>query len=136
LSSTTTPLSGPLDWNRFFRLRTIRRRYQLGFSITGALVGTGLGLGVIITGATETIISEVPLDPMVSMGLVAVSGGVLGWLAGPVFGTVLFNLIHRGPFKEQMLAREAEFYARIKRNRVDPSTSSTQNPGMSERMLS
>jgi import inner membrane translocase subunit TIM23 len=77
---------------------------------------------------SESLVSVVPLDPMVSMGLIALSCGGLGWLGGPALGTVLFNVLHRGGFSRQMLAREAEFYARIKKHRVDPSSSSAQNP--------
>jgi import inner membrane translocase subunit TIM23 len=132
-SSATPPKQSsepPLEWNRFFRLRNIRRRYQVVFSIVGAVAGTAAGFVLIVTGVSESLVSVVPLDPMVSMGLIALSCGGLGWLGGPALGTVLFNVLHRGGFSRQMLAREAEFYARIKKHRVDPSSSSAQNPGM------
>jgi import inner membrane translocase subunit TIM23 len=62
------------------------------------------------------------------MGIITVSCGGLGWLGGPALGTVLFNIIHRGRLRDQMMARETEFFARIKTHRVDPSSSSAQNP--------
>jgi import inner membrane translocase subunit TIM23 len=66
----------------------------------------------------------------VTMGLMTFGFMALGWLVGPVLGTVMFNLIKR-KYKAQMAVKESQFFARIKKHRVDPTSSSMNNPGES-----
>lgn len=75
----------------------------------------------------DPLISQIPLDPFITLGLITFTCGGLGWLAGPVVGTAVFNLRNR-KFKAQMDEKEKEFFARIKKYRVDPSASSMANP--------
>jgi len=63
-------------------------------------------------------VGKVPLDPFVTMGLMTFSFAALGWLVGPVLGTVVFNLFKR-KYKAQMAIKESQFFARIKKHRVD-----------------
>ena len=119
----------PLDWNTFFQLRTRRRRIQLLFSAVSSAGGILLGAGLLSSGLAEPLMSQVPLDPFLTLGLLVFVSGALGWLAGPSIGGQVFYL-RNWRFKAQIQQKEAEFFARVKRNRVDPSNSSAGNPGM------
>ncbi|ERS95680.1 hypothetical protein HMPREF1624_07754 [Sporothrix schenckii ATCC 58251] len=117
----------PLDWNTFFALRKTRRRIQLAFSVAGGLTG-GLAGGLFLgSGVAEPILSTIPLDPFLTLGLMTFGFATLGWLAGPSVGNVVFYAWKR-PYKAQMTLKETQFFARIKRNRVDPTASSAGNP--------
>jgi hypothetical protein len=75
----------------------------------------------------DALVSQIPLDPFITLGLITFTCGGIGWLTGPIVGTGVFNLRNR-KFKAQMDEKEKEFYRRIKRFRVDPSASSMANP--------
>jgi len=122
------PEQTPLDWNTFFKLRKTRRRWQLGFSVVSAL-GTGATASILLTtGAADALVAQVPLDPFIALGLMVFGFTGLGWLVGPSIGSAVFNVINKGT-KGQMAVKESQFFARIKKHRVDPSTSSMGNPG-------
>lgn len=126
--ASKTSSEPPLDWNTFFALRKSRRRWQLLFSVASSLAaGTG-GALVLTTGAADALVSQVPLDPMITLGLMVFASAALGWLVGPSIGSQVFYVINR-KYKAQMTVREVQFFARIKKNRVDPSNSSAGNPG-------
>ncbi|KAI5463678.1 Presequence translocated-associated motor subunit PAM17, mitochondrial [Mariannaea sp. PMI_226] len=119
--------SAPLDWNTFFDLRTKRRRVQMVFSVASGL-GTGfVGSGALLAGAGEAMTEHIPLDPIVTLGFATLAFTALGWLIGPTIGSYFFWLRYH-KWKTQMTIKEAEFFTRIKKHRVDPSNSSTSNP--------
>jgi len=118
----------PLDWNTFFKLRKTRRVWQQVFSVVMALSGSAGGAIVLSSGVAESLVSQLPLDPLISLGLMTASFGALGWLAGPSIGTAIFNAIKR-KYRVQMDIKESQFFARIKKHRVDPSAGSMRNPG-------
>lgn len=118
----------PLDWNTFFKLRLRRRRIQVFFSATMGVVGFGAGAALLPTGIAEPLVAQIPLDPFISLGMLTVAFAGVGWLVGPSIGSQVFYLMnHR--VKAQIAQKEAEFFARIKKNRVDPTNSSAANPG-------
>ena len=147
----------PLDWNQFFQLRKTRRRWQLGFSVFTCISGGSAGAIVLSLGVAEPVINQIPLDPFVTLGLMTFGCAALGWLAGPILGNSVFYSMNR-KYKKQMtlvsfslpiagdwdgygfigvpltrllstsIQKESQFFARIKKNRVDPSSSSTGNP--------
>ncbi|PHH69276.1 hypothetical protein CDD80_6866 [Ophiocordyceps camponoti-rufipedis] len=125
---SSTPLAKPsLDWNSFFLLRVRRRRIQVAFSLLGfGVCGFG-GAFILSTGVAEPLVAQIPLDPFFTLGLLGAACAGMGWLAGPSVGAQVFYLFN-WPFKSQMIRKESEFFARIKRNRVDPSNSSAGNP--------
>lgn len=90
--------------------------------------GGGTGAMLLVNQDLEWLLGKIPMDPIFSLGLLTMACAGLGWLAGPSLGSALFHLFRRG-VKRPMAAKEAEFFARIKKNRVDPTTSSVQNPG-------
>ena len=77
----------------------------------------------------DALVSQIPLDPFITLGLITFTCGGIGWLTGPIVGTAVFNLQNR-KFKAQMDEKEKEVSSnrRIKRFRVDPSASSMANP--------
>ncbi|KAF5002204.1 hypothetical protein FGRMN_510 [Fusarium graminum] len=117
----------PLDWNNFFKMRVKRRRYQLLFSITNGMFVGGAGAVFLSTGSAEPIISQIPLDPFMTLGLMTLAFSGLGWLSGPSVGNQVFYLLNR-QWKKQMTQKEAVFFDRIKKHRVDPANSSASNP--------
>lgn len=54
--------------------------------------GTGAAL-VLSTGVADSVTSEVPLDPVLTLGLVTLGFIALGWLVGPSLGNALFYLV-------------------------------------------
>lgn len=71
----------------------------------------------------DWLLTKVPMDPFFALGIVTLSFAGLGWLAGPSVGSALFYTFKKG-VKKPMEIKESEFFARIKKNRVDPSNSS------------
>ncbi|KAG5982707.1 hypothetical protein E4U55_001497 [Claviceps digitariae] len=129
-ASTTATAASPkssLTWDSFFNLRLRRRRIQLLFSVTtGALGGAG-GAMFLSTGMAEPLVMQIPLDPFVTLGLMTLACGGLGWLVGPSIGNQVFYLMnHR--LKAQMMQKESEFFARVRKHRVNPTNSSASNP--------
>ncbi|KAF4126978.1 mitochondrial import inner membrane translocase subunit TIM23 [Geosmithia morbida] len=104
-----------------------RRRIQVFFSITSSAVGLVLGVVLLSTGVAEPLVAQIPLDPFISLGLLTMTFAGAGWLVGPSIGSQVFYLMNRS-LKNQINHKEAEFFARIRKNRVDPSNSSTANP--------
>lgn len=117
-----------LDWNSFFTLRKTRRRIQLISSICTTIVGGGAGALLLVNQDLDWLLGKIPMDPFFSLGLITLSFAGLGWLAGPSVGNAIFYTFKSG-VKSPMAVKEAEFFARIKKNRVDPTSSSVQNPG-------
>ena len=118
----------PLDWNTFFKLRTRRRRIQVFFSALSGVGGLFVGAGVLSTGLAEPLVSQIPLDPIFTLGGLTIVFAAAGWLVGPSVGSQVFYLLNR-QLKPQIHQKEAQFFTRIKKNRVDPASSSVQNPG-------
>ncbi|TVY22148.1 Presequence translocated-associated motor subunit pam17, mitochondrial [Lachnellula hyalina] len=116
-----------LSWNTFFTLRKTRRRYQLGSSITTSLTSFVGGAEILLASDMDSLVSQFPLDPFITLGIITFLCGGAGWLVGPIVGTSMFNWRNRG-VRDQMDQKEREFYRRIKKFRVDPSASSAANP--------
>ncbi|KAK4070642.1 hypothetical protein Trihar35433_5109 [Trichoderma harzianum] len=135
-SSTTSAATGSgsgsssvpaLDWNSFFKLRLRRRRIQLLFSVVTGLIGGAAGTIFLAEGFAEPLIAQIPLDPFFTLGIMTMACAGLGWLIGPTLGNQVFYIINRR-FKTQMMQKEGEFFARVKRHRADPTNSSAGNP--------
>ncbi|KAG5916962.1 hypothetical protein E4U42_007430 [Claviceps africana] len=126
-SASRPPPTSDLNWDSFFQLRLRRRRIQLVFSVTAGLL-TGAGGAIFLsTGMAEPLVMQVPLDPFVTLGLMTLSCAGLGWLVGPSIGNQVFYLMnHR--LKAQMMHKESEFFARVRKHRVNPTNSSASNP--------
>jgi import inner membrane translocase subunit TIM23 len=86
-------------------------------------IGGTAGATLLVNMNMDWLLSKVPMDPFFALGIITLSFAGLGWLAGPVLGSALFHLFKRG-VKQPMALKEAEFFNRIKKNRVDPSNSS------------
>lgn len=101
--SPTAPAQQHLDWNTFFKLRKTRRRLQLGSSVGTTAFGMLGGAQVLAMSDMDKIVSQVPLDPFITLGLITFSCGGLGWLMGPVVGTGIFNTLNRKYIPEMNL---------------------------------
>lgn len=97
----SNPDMPPLDWNTFFKLRKTRRRWQVAFS---AIMSVGCGTSgavVLSTGAADALTGQIPLDPVLTLGLMTIGCAGLGWVVGPSLGNGVFYLIKR-QYKEAM----------------------------------
>ncbi|KAI0117028.1 Pam17-domain-containing protein [Daldinia grandis] len=119
-SESSTPT---LDWNTFFVLRKTRRRFQIASGILTMAIGGTAGAILLVNMDMDWLLTKVPMDPFLALGIVTLSFAGLGWLAGPSVGSALFYTLKKG-VKKPMAIKESEFFARIKKNRVDPSNSS------------
>lgn len=127
--SSTDPTVPILDWDTFFKLRLRRRRIQLAFSVTTTILGLAGGASVLTTGVAEPLVSQIPLDPFVTLAIMTIASGALGWLVGPSIGGQVFYLTS-SRVAGQMRHKESAFLTRVKVHRADPSNSSAGNPGM------
>lgn len=118
-----------LDWNNFFRLRTSRRRYSLASSVVCSIGVTGAMFMFLSTQPemADELTKLIPLDPVISMGILTFAATFAGWLIGPVFGNTIWKLLHRSGLSEFTL-KERAFFERIKKHRVNPMGASTNNP--------
>ncbi|PLB41577.1 presequence translocated-associated motor subunit PAM17 [Aspergillus candidus] len=131
-STTSDPvareISKQLDWNSFFKLRASRRRYSLASSVATSLASTVVGVQFLSTQDLESLGAQVMgLDPFIVLGMATAACGAAGWLAGPFVGNGVWGLVNRR-FKQSFTIKEKEFFDRIKRFRVDPSSNSIANP--------
>ncbi|KAF2090805.1 Pam17-domain-containing protein [Saccharata proteae CBS 121410] len=127
----TAPAQQPtetLTWNRYLALRKTRRLLGLIASGITAVAGTAAGGWLLATQNLDAIGAQtLGLDPLIVMVLGAFSCGGVGWLMGPTLGNGVFALMYRG-LGRQVADKEREFYARLKKYRVDPTSSSLANP--------
>ncbi|KAI9833487.1 MAG: hypothetical protein M1819_003645 [Sarea resinae] len=127
-TSASTASPAHLDWNTFLQLRKVRRRYTLAASIATSLGTTLIGVQFLSHQDIEALSGQFfGLDPFVVLGIATAVFGASGWLLGPFFGERLFLTVNK-KFKLEIAAKEKEFYKRIKRYRVDPSSQSFSNP--------
>ncbi|KAL2004717.1 hypothetical protein VTN00DRAFT_3245 [Thermoascus crustaceus] len=128
--ASASPQAGDnyLDWNSFFKLRASRRRYSLASSILSSIATTAIGVQILSTQDLENLGAQVMgLDPFVVLGMATAACGAIGWLVGPFLGNAVWGLVYRR-YKPAVQVKEKEFYDRIKRFRVDPSSNSMTNP--------
>ncbi|KAI9038327.1 presequence translocated-associated motor subunit PAM17 [Aspergillus affinis] len=131
ISEASRHEASKLDWNSFFKLRASRRRYTLASSIITSMASTVIGVQVLSTQDLEHMGAQVMgLDPFVVLGMATAACGAAGWLIGPFVGNAVWGLVYRRYSTAVAVAstKEKEFFDRIKRFRVDPSSNSIANP--------
>ncbi|KAJ5484385.1 Mitochondrial import protein Pam17 [Penicillium expansum] len=129
-NSTSAPANNEvkLDWDSFFKLRASRRRYSLVSSVASSAISTSVGVQVLSGQDLEHLGATVMgLDPFVVLGLATATCGAIGWLLGPALGNGIWGIVYR-KYKPSVNTKEKEFFDRIRRFRVDPSTNSIANP--------
>lgn len=89
----SNPDMPPLDWNSFFQLRKTRRRWQVGFSVLMSLGSGAAGAVVLGSGAADSLTNQIPLDPILTLGLITLGCTAMGWVVGPSLGNAVFYLI-------------------------------------------
>ncbi|PLB45291.1 putative presequence translocase-associated motor subunit Pam17 [Aspergillus steynii IBT 23096] len=128
ISDASRHEASKLDWNSFFKLRASRRRYSLASSIVSSMASTVIGVQVLSTQDLEHMGAQVMgLDPFVVLGMATAACGAAGWLIGPFLGNAVWGLVYRR-YRTAVAVKEKEFFDRIKRFRVDPSSNSIANP--------
>jgi mitochondrial import inner membrane translocase subunit TIM23 len=105
----SNPDMPPLDWNTFFQLRKTRRRWQVGFSALMSLGCGAAGAMVLGSGAADPLTSQIPLDPILTLGLITLSCTAMGWVVGPSLGNAVFYLIKR-KYKAPMTVVSIDFW--------------------------
>ncbi|KAK5173663.1 TIM23 complex component [Saxophila tyrrhenica] len=128
-TSTTTP-EDVLTWNRFFDLRRKRRYLNLGSSLITAGATIGVAGPIIAQQDIDGWAAQISgLDPIIVLGATTFAVAAGGWLCGPSFGTALFKTwAGRKGWNGAIAEKEKSFFARIRRYRADPASSSPQNP--------
>ncbi|KAI9662208.1 MAG: TIM23 complex component [Trizodia sp. TS-e1964] len=132
VSPSNQPSSGPLqklDWNNFFKLRKSRRRFNVVASVGTSAATTLLGVSILSRQDLESFGANTffGMDPFILLGLATAGFGTVGWLAGPIFGSLAFKMGNKR-ISGEMAVKEKQLYERIKRFRVDPSKSSFSRP--------
>ncbi|KAF2094121.1 Pam17-domain-containing protein [Rhizodiscina lignyota] len=128
-SASASPQSHPpLTWNEYLRLRKVRRRINLGASIVTCTGTTVAGIAYLSQSDFDRWgASAFGLDPFILLGIATFAFAGAGWLMGPFAGGAVFNTMYRG-VKPEIMAKEKDFFTRVKKNRADPSNSSLNNP--------
>ncbi|RVD81114.1 uncharacterized protein DFL_008991 [Arthrobotrys flagrans] len=126
-TSATATSTNPLDWNTFLRLRKQKRRYNLAGSVVCSMLTSTIGLNILGTQEIDPSKMIWGLDPLMVLGIGLIACGATGWLIGPVAGTQAFKVANRR-WMGEITKKETEFFAHIKKNRVDPSFQSFSNP--------
>lgn len=122
------PAAGQLTWNRFLELRRTRRKISVVASSFSAVTTTFFGLKAFMQGGYDaTLSASLGIDPILAAGFSTIGFMAMGWLIGPFFGGALFNARYAG-IRKDIESKERAFYDRIKRHRVDPTSSSMANP--------
>ncbi|RMX79406.1 hypothetical protein D0869_08336 [Hortaea werneckii] len=119
-----------LTWNRFFDLRKKRRFINLGASVITSAAALFTFGPVVAAQDLDSWGAQISgLDPFIVLGMsgIIIAGG--GWLCGPSVGSGMFSLwAKRRGWSQAIAEKEKIFYARIKKHRADPASSSPQNP--------
>ena len=85
-----------LDWNTFFQLRKVRRRYNLAASLGTSAATTLAGISILSQQEVESMGGQLfGLDPIVVLGLATAGFGAAGWLAGPMLGNAAFGVVNK-----------------------------------------
>ncbi|GAC99234.1 potential mitochondrial protein Fmp16 [Pseudozyma hubeiensis SY62] len=126
-SPTTEQIVPHLSWDKYLQLRRSRRLAGMVTTIpTTFLAGAAAG-SYFLTLELDPTNTIAGLDPVyINAGLTLASAG-LGWLVGPTVGSSMWSLLHRSN-ATQIAQKDHDFYEHIKRNRVDPTRQSVQNP--------
>lgn len=82
---------------------------QLGASVGTTAFGMLGGAQILAMSDMDKIVSQVPLDPFITLGLITFSCGGLGWLMGPVVGTGIFNTLNRKYIPEMNLVGFSDY---------------------------
>ncbi|EST04932.1 Mitochondrial import protein Pam17 [Kalmanozyma brasiliensis GHG001] len=116
-----------LSWDKYLQLRKSRRLAGMVTTIPTTLLAGAAAGSYFLTLEIDPTNTIAGLDPIyINAGLTLACTG-LGWLTGPTVGNSIWSLLHRKNAK-QIAEKDHDFYEHIKRNRVDPTRQSVQNP--------
>ncbi|KAL8767259.1 MAG: hypothetical protein Q9209_006185 [Squamulea sp. 1 TL-2023] len=129
-TTPSTSTSDTLTWNTYLSLRRLRRRYSLLASLLSSTTTTTLGIFTIDRNMDylgSLLGNTFGVDPIFMLAAATIGAGGVGWLLGPFVGEGVFRGVYRREWG-RMSEKEKDFYARIRKYRVDPSLASYSNP--------
>ena len=142
-TSAAPALSNELNWAQYLKLRKSKRTVGILTSIPTTLVGLSSGVNYFASIEAEPTALILGLEPVYAYGIATVACIGAGYLAGPILGNQIWQLFNRRILTSMEAkdkgaylilrtctpahARCTDFYAHIKRNRVDPSRQSVSN---------
>lgn len=95
-ASTIPAATQSLTWNRFLEIRKVRRQINLIASVIGVGGALFLSMYIVTTQDVDVIAQKyLGLDVLITMGIVVVATSAAGWLIGPIFGNMIFNMRYR-----------------------------------------
>ncbi|SNX84897.1 related to PAM17 - constituent of the TIM23 complex [Melanopsichium pennsylvanicum] len=116
-----------LRWDKYLQLRRSRRFAGMVTTIPTTLLAGAAAGSYFLTLEIDPSNTIAGIDPLyINAGLTLACTG-LGWLVGPTVGNSIWGVLHTKN-ANQIAQKDHEFYQHIKRNRVDPTRQSVQNP--------
>ena len=126
-SSAARMNSKTLTWNDFFALRARRRKLGQFCSVGTTLVGLGAAWSYFANIEIDITQKLFGVDAIFVYGTCIVLAGVVGYLAGPSVGNLIFRST-LGKRAQEFMRKDSVFLQHIKTNRPDPSKQSYTNP--------
>ncbi|KAH9806742.1 mitochondrial import protein Pam17 [Melampsora americana] len=117
-----------MSWSQYLALRKKQRQYALFATIPSTAIG--LSVGILRFATIESLPTELimGIEANYVYAISTLGCAILGYLIGPTIGHSIFRLGVSKPLQAAMQERNAQFYAHIKSNRVDPAQSNLNNP--------
>lgn len=116
-----------LPWADYLTIRKKKRRWETAMTIPFTIGGFAGGVayfGNLEMDPTKPIFN---VDPMIVYGFSTLACAGLGYLIGPIVGSMIWRMTHRRTMT-LIEARDREFHQHIVKNRVDPTAQSATNP--------
>lgn len=116
-----------LPWADYLTIRKKKRRWETAMTIPFTIGGFAGGVayfGNLEMDPTKPIFN---VDPMIVYGFSTLACAGLGYLIGPIVGSMIWRMTHRRTMS-LIEARDREFHQHIVKNRVDPTAQSATNP--------
>ncbi|KAF8921814.1 mitochondrial import protein Pam17 [Mucidula mucida] len=123
----STNASQPLPWSEYLAMRKSRHRWQTVATVPGTLLGLFGGaayFGSLDTDPTKPIMG---IDPFMFYGASTALCMLVGFMVAPTAGGAAWRLA-KSSHIERFDSRDAEFFKRVAKHRVDASLASMTPP--------
>jgi len=116
-----------MSWPEYLAIRRAKRRWEMFVTMPTTVIAFGVGASYLASMEIDHSKLIFGVDPVFVLGAATIACGGLGYLLGPTFGGIAWNMTHR-KILPMVEARDRDFYNHIVRNRVDPRAQSPSNP--------